>query len=204
MNKLLKGLVCLSAGAVLACTSCSSHHHDCAPMDEIVGIYKLTTCEWTNLEDSNVKVNEMTTYNILGYLVVTGDQYGYAYYKDDETTERFTYVNLQYGLDDEESTDENPMYTYVEYNWTHSTGHCRNTMYHPGYNEPQLGVQRKSHKLTYASAKQQKNIFDSSKGYYNRLYVEYTRISSKTTFADFKQETGLDLEKPVLPEIPQE
>lgn len=201
MKKLFSYSLSLLSGVLaLSLSGCSAHHHDCAPLDEVVGIYQLTTLSWNDLEDPNIQINEIETYHAKGYLVVTGEQYGYAYYKDDENAERFSFINLQYGPDEEKQN----MYTYVKYSWEYSSGHCRNTMYHPGYDEPQLGVQRKSHKLTYTSPKQQKNIFDSSKGYYNRVYVEYTRISDKTSFTDFKQTTGLDLAEPVLPEIPQE
>lgn len=185
---LLAGLV------VMSLASCTSYHTDAGEMSELKGIYELQTM--TRRDENGEDVNALIRDGIKAYLLIDGTQYGYYYYKDNSTPEYFDTIVFEYGIDEEASKDGKTYYKNVEY----INGRAKKWLWDekPGGlgGETKMGFNVKDHTLSYTISSQSPQWINS----YHQidyLYVNYKRVSDKTTFEDFKAVTNCNLEKPI-------
>lgn len=187
MKKLFKKLFLTLFTTCLILSSCSAHHNGKAKIEDIVGVYQLTECNEKDEEGNETNLIEKE--QIKCFLLINGSNFGYAYYKDINTPERLESVYVEYEKNEEASNNWVEKYASISYFWGENYKHSSG--YHPGFNEPALGIWEKSHTLSYSQLSS--NVFNNKR---NHISVTYRRISNKITFEEFKNKANISLEMP--------
>ena len=180
--------------AALSLSSCTINHSVPGKMDKIIGIYELQTM--TRRDDQNNDYDAKAQLGAKSYLLIDGTEYGYSYYKDNTTQEVLDTILIEYGVDEEESKDGVVKYKNIEY-WNGRTekwawderpgGPCGETT---------MAVNVRKHTLSYTISSEEPKWYNSYHGI-EYLDVTYKRVSTKTSFEEFKSITQTNLAKPL-------